>query len=363
MKRLLIPIFISIFIIPQIIPVNLFATTSEEDCMALLSDSSENSELDISDECMDLIFWDSESTTWETISSESISLESISLETDDIQSNIEEINNTITDWVTMDSAPTKEPIVYSSWELVHRIPIMAWFVWTWVIANYIRPAMYIGTDYENKTNLEYTNTHEVELIQTNILTENIDPFNSFLVEEPTNYNECVKHEAYLSFGLGDSVENKDIKELKAIAKSCAKEYYGSYFNGKSYTTREEFLMLLFTLFNEQDVGIPWTFTEDGKYIKNPDHESETGYKNVDPKSWYASYLKLASYLGIVENENGVWQIAKAISDQEAIEILSLYTAQHMDYQGETLDRGIIITDSNQYIITFLNKSEVSIEIQ
>ena len=173
----------------------------------------------------------------------------------------------------------------------------------------------------------------------------------------------MKYEAYLSFGLGDTIEDKDIKELKSIAKSCAKEYYGSYFDGKSYTTREEFLMLLFTLFDEKDVAIQGSFTENGKYVKNPNEESETGYSNVDPKSWYASYLRLASYLGIVDIEDETWKIAKALSDQEAIEMLSLYTAQRMNYEGEVLDRGIIITDTNQYLITFLNKSDVSIQMQ
>ena len=71
--------------------------------------------------------------------------------------------------------------------------------------------------------------------------------------------------SYLSYGLGDRVKENDIEEFKAIAKVCSQTFYGSYFNKKAYTTREEFLMMMFTLFDE-NITFDGEFTDDGEYI-------------------------------------------------------------------------------------------------
>lgn len=247
----------------------------------------------------------------------------------------------------LESAPEETNYIYSSWEIMHRTPMIAGFTWTGEIAHYITPAMYIGTPLENNT----------------IYTGDTDPFASFVSENPTTYGECLSHEAYLSFGLGEIMEDSHIKELKSIAKACAKEYYGSYFSGKSYTTREEFLMMMFTLFEEDQVGFQWEFTDDGEYIPSSNDGSVTEYSNVDSKAWYASYLKLAENLVILPLDETTWKVGKEITDTEAIDLLSLYTAYRMSFEGESFDTGIIITEKFKYNFSFVNDDEIIIEIQ
>ncbi len=248
---------------------------------------------------------------------------------------------------SLESAPIDNNYVYSSWELINRTPMLAGFVWTWEIANFITPAMYIGTPFSN---------NQIYIGENN-------PFASFLTGNPTNYAECLSHEAYLSFGLGDLVEDTDITELKAIAKACAKEYYGSYFSGKSYTTREEFLMMMFTLFEEDQVGFQWEFTDDGDYIPSSNDGSVTSYSYVDSKAWYASYLKLADNLVILPLDETTWKIGKEITDTEAIDLLSLYVAYRMSFDGESFDKGIITTEKMKYNFSFVNDHEITIKIQ
>lgn len=247
----------------------------------------------------------------------------------------------------LESAPEETNYIYSSWEIMHRTPMIAGFTWTGEIANFITPAMYIGTPLENNE----------------IYSEDTDPFESFVSENPTTYAECLSHETYLSFGLEEIMEDSHIKELKAIAKACAKEYYGSYFSGKSYTTREEFLMMMFTLFEEDQVGFQWEFTDDGEYIPSSNDESVTSYSNVDSKAWYASYLKLADDLVILPLDETTWKVGKEITDNEAIDLLSLYTAYRMSFEGDSFDTGVIITEKFKYNFSFINEDEIIIKIQ
>ena len=158
---------------------------------------------------------------------------SLSAETGSLDAEISRINASITG--SLDSAPVpidSNPALYSPWELLHRGPMIDGFQWTGEIAQYITPHMYDGTPFAPK-----------DIIGTTSMTD-------FLVEDATNYSECLTNEFYLSFGLGERIESSDILELKAIAKSCAQQFYGTYFDGKSYTTREEYLMMLLTVFGE-----------------------------------------------------------------------------------------------------------------
>lgn len=237
-------------------------------------------------------------------------------------------------------------IVYTPWEMLHRTPMLAGFMWTGPIANYITPNMYIGTPFGNGAGY---------LGSTN-------PFAQYLIGESTSYEECLRNESFISFGLGQSIENSDVRELKAIAKICAKEFYGSYFEGKSYTTREEFLMMLFTMFEEDQVGFQWHF-ENGNYIKSNKDGSITGYSNVDSHIWYASYLKLARYLTMVDPDERTWQAGKSITDTEAVEMLALYTAYRMNFEGDSMDRGVIQTEKMKYNLSFPTGSEVIMRIQ
>jgi hypothetical protein len=60
---------------------------------------------------------------------------------------IDDINTTI----SLQAAPSlvvssTNPIM-SPWELIHRTPMLAGFTWIGVIAQYITPAMYVGTPF------------------------------------------------------------------------------------------------------------------------------------------------------------------------------------------------------------------------
>lgn len=179
------------------------------------------------------------------------------------------------------------------------------------MAQFITPQMYIGTPFaDNKQYMGQDN-----------------PFASYLTGDPTTYSECLSSESYLSFGLGERIENTDIRELKAIAKTCAQRFYGIYFDGTLHTTREEYIMMLMTMFGE-DVGFDGQFTKNGKYIP-AGNGVESGFDNVSATSWYSPYLAHADDLGILSTQETSWATAKMISDREAVDMLSLYTAYRM----------------------------------
>lgn len=159
----------------------------------------------------------------------------------EIANEISSINESIADSVSFDSAPISPDLpleavynVFTSWEIMHRTPMLAGFMWIGEIANFITPAMYIGTPFADSR--EYNGAS--------------NPSATDISDDPTTYTECIQHQSYLSFGLGERVSDSDVEELKLIAKSCAEEFYGVYFSGKEYTTREEFLMMMFTMFGE-----------------------------------------------------------------------------------------------------------------
>jgi hypothetical protein len=342
MKHILLPIVTSTIIIWQLFSSQIFAASGDEDCMALLFWGNTAASGSVTnDACVESLFWSGQTNTSNTGGK-------INQAETAIQDSINEINNTITDWVTLNAAPTElVNYIYSPWELIHRTAMISGFMWGGEIANFITPAMYVGTPFEkNSTYLGGNN-----------------PYSADLTADPTNYDECVQHEAYLSFGLGDLVEDTDIKELKAIAKACAKEHYGTYFEWKKATTREEFLMMLFSMFEEEDVAIQGSFSEAGKFIVNRDESTEIAYTNVNSTDWYASYLKLAGYLNMVDPESETWEIGKIITDDEAVAMISAYTAYRMNFEWETMDKGIITTEKMKYSIAFPSTHELTIKIQ
>ena len=192
---------------------------------------------------------------------------------------------------------------------MHRSAMIQGFVWTGSIANYISPAMYIGTPIQtNSTSLGYS-------------------------EEmgPTNYYECIRMETEVSFGIdGELIEDTVEDELRNIAKYCAIEYLGSYFEGKEYTTREEMLMMFFTLFGE-NLGMPGHF-EGNKFIPNGG-EVETPYSNISSHAWYGEYISLAYDYFMIEDED-TWEIAKEVTDKDIELMLSMYL---VDVDGATID--------------------------
>jgi hypothetical protein len=278
----------------------------------------------------------------------------VSAATGTLSSEFAAINTAITSGISLDSAPAiaaeqVAPIqsvnTLTSWELMHRTAMLAGYTWTGVVSNYITPVMYEGTVFGSDTSY---------LGQSS-------PFAAYLMGEPTTYAECLSSEAYLSYGLGERIEATDIRELRSIAKACAKKFYGKYFDGKSYTTREEYLMMLLTMFGEK-VSVPGVFSESGKYQAGAS-STDTGFSNVDKKAWFAPYLLFARDNGVISGEYDEWAVARPITDREAIEMLGNYTAYRMSYTGSDLAKGMIMTDKLQYNITFVDAGEVGIRVR
>lgn len=274
--------------------------------------------------------------------------QSVHAESSNITSEIPLINKSISSGVDLDSAPVPiaNPNIYTPWELVHRSAMLSGFQWGGEIAKFITPNMYIGTPFASS---------QQYIGQSNPLWE-------FFVKDATTYSECLKNESYLSYGLGERLEKTDILELKAIAKTCAQQFYGTYFDGTPYTTREEYIMMLMTMFGEK-ISLAWQFTKDGKYIASGSGV-ESGFKNVSPTAWYSPYLAFADKIGILSTNESKWQVARTITDTEAIDILALYTAYRMGYSGDTiLGRGMIVTDNLKYNITFVSASKITVRVQ
>lgn len=262
----------------------------------------------------------------------------------DIDNEISSINESITDSVSFDSAPISPDLpleaaynVLTSWEIMHRTPMLVGFMWIGEIAKFITPAMYIGTPFADNRDYMWAG----------------NPSASDISDDPTTYTECIQHQSYLSFGLGERISDSDTEELKLIAKSCAQEFYGSYFEWKEYTTREEFLMMMFAMF-EEPVDLEWEFTEQGEYIP---------YSEDASKVWYTPFVTLAQDLWLFPSETSEWIPAQEVSDEDIITALSLYTAYRMEFDGDTLDRGMITTEKMKYNIAFPEDEWLVIRIQ
>jgi uncharacterized protein (TIGR02145 family) len=273
--------------------------------------------------------------------------QSVHAESGDISSEIAGINADISSSLDSAPVPIEHPNEYTPWELIHRSAMLSGFQWSNDIAQFLTPRMYIGTPFA-ADNTSYGS-------QSSTLGQ-------FLVEDATTYSECLVNESYLSYGLGERLEKTDILELKAIAKTCAQQFYGTYFDGKPYTTREEYIMMLMTMFGE-DVSVDGEFTSDGKYIASGGPGIESGFDNVSPTAWYSPYLAFADEIGILSTDESKWQVARAITDAEAIDMLSLYTAYHMQYSGaDLIQKGMIQTENLRYEFGFISKNEMSIKV-
>ncbi len=266
----------------------------------------------------------------------------------DIDSELSLINASITDNVSLESAPVpiENPNIYTPWELMHRAPMLDGFQWSGEIAKFITPRMYIGTPFgDNKEYISWS-----------------PAISAFLVKDATTYSECLQNESYLSYGLGERLEKTDILELKAIAKTCAQQFYGTYFDAKTYTTREEYIMMLMTMFGEK-ISLAGEFTKDGRFVSSgPGVES--GFQNIKATAWYSPYLAYADEIGILTTDEMNWSVAKAITDTEAVEMLSLYTGYRMGYTGtDMLQKGMIQTENLKYNISFTSTESLEIKVQ
>ena len=105
---------------------------------------------------------------------------------------------------------------------------------------------------------------------------------------------------------------------------------------------------------EEPIDLQGEFTEDGKYV--PD-------SGVSSDAWYSPFVDLANELSLFSTEDTTWKVAEEITDTEIVEAILQYTAYRMDYQGETLDRGMINTENMKYNLAFPDNDGLVIRIQ
>lgn len=179
--------------------------------------------------------------------------------------------------------------------------------------------------------------------------------------EAASYNECIVKEVSYNFRGAQTRNISVFDTLRGIAKHCAQEFYGPYFDGKKYTTREEMIMALFALFEEW-VSLPGEFDDSGNFHPDGFSFAFSGYKNVSPTSWYAPYLKRAKSLGMLGEENS-WQTAKEVTDDEISTYLEMYGVYRMEYTWtDPINNILITTTSARYTITFSAEGNITLAV-
>jgi len=173
------------------------------------------------------------------------------------------------------------------------------FTWTGVVAEYITPHMWTGIS--DIFSIGNGAIYPLEL---------------------TNYTECVQSEMSASFGSGGSmIESTATEELKNLAKYCATEFYGEYFHGKDYTTREEMTMFLLTALGES-VSLEGEFV-DGAFVTNGT-ETETPFNNVVKTAWYAPFLARGTEVDLLASTPPRWNTAREVTDTDIVSMLQGY---------------------------------------
>ena len=173
------------------------------------------------------------------------------------------------------------------------------FTWTGIVADYITPHMWGG-------------------ISGILGIEN----GAIYPIEPMNYPECVQSEMDASFGEnGSMIESTATAELKNLAKYCATEFYGDYFSGKDYTTREEMTMFLLTALGE-DVSLEGEFS--GSAFVTNDTEIVTPFNNVVKTAWYAPFLARATEVNLLSSNPPRWKIAQEATNEDIVGMLQGY---------------------------------------
>lgn len=184
------------------------------------------------------------------------------------------------------------------------------FRWIGDVETYITPDMYVGT--------------KLRPMQKKASPQ----------DRAQAYTACAHHEIRASFGKSrDPLLKNDADELKAIAKHCARDVYGPYFYGKTYTTREEFLLLISAIFGN-GYQIPGEFTSPTEYT----HSGQVAfspYTNISPRAWFAPLLHEGKHFGMIESGN-TWKIAQEISTQDIYTLLSNIAAKNpSSHSGNT----------------------------
>lgn len=200
-------------------------------------------------------------------------------------------------------APIPEGNTWTSWELMHRTRMLDGFTWIGKVAEYITPRMWGGI--ANNSTIDAGAIYSVE---------------------PTNYTECVQSEMDASFGEnGSMIESTPTAELKNLAKYCATEFYGDYFSGKKYTTREEMTMFLLTALGEY-VSLEGEFV--GSAFVTNGTGTVTPFNNVVKTAWYAPFLARGTEVNLLSSNPPRWNTAREVTDENIVEMLQGYFQKH-----------------------------------
>lgn len=208
------------------------------------------------------------------------------------------------------------------------------YAWTGDTEKFITPDMYVGTKLRP-------------------LPTKIDP-----KEKADIYHKCVHSNLGKSFH--ESLASSNISGapiIKNIAKVCAQNAYGTYFHGKKYTTREEYLLLASTVFGS-GYQIPGTFTSRTEY-SHSGLISLSGYHNVSPRAWFSPLLKEGTELGMIQAGNQ-WSIAKEVTEQDIYSSLKYIAQKHNALSGSSATWE---KDNKQYTIQFQTAPILHISIQ
>ncbi len=208
------------------------ATSSSEECLASYLNMSTTTQWSTEDICLDSILLDATEVipTIDTITGDIMKSDTSYFPTVLREKPLTQPSQAVSE------QDLPADYAYSSWEIDHRQPMLSGFTWSGEIANFINPWMYIGTPIRDTTQIQE---------QTKSFSESTP---AFVFGNSTTYKDCIINESYSFYGPHKRIKDNNIKALKTMAKTCARKFYGSYFEGKPFTTREEYLMMLLTMF-------------------------------------------------------------------------------------------------------------------
>ncbi|PID84415.1 hypothetical protein CSB09_01235 [Candidatus Gracilibacteria bacterium] len=189
---------------------------------------------------------------------------------------------------------------YRLWKEVHQSIADQGFEWKEPIAYYLNEGISENTHPEDKK----------EFIIQKYLKELLKEGST---SQDKKYDTCII----------DTVEKRSLTPqlIKQTAKICAKGAYGSYFDGKKYTTREETLMFL-SRYYKTPYQIKGVFAN-GTFTAMKNQNTSINIKNVKPNAWYTPFLVGAIEVGYIQS-GSTWEIAKEASDTQIAILHILY---------------------------------------
>lgn len=228
---------------------------------------------------------------------------------------------------TVTALPTSTVSPYPStpltpWQLIHQTVANQGFTWTGATAYY----------------MDFLKTPQ------------------FQIADMSPYQKCVERETNAVFGSGNTTDV--YTTLKKLAKSCAVEGYGNYFEGKSYTTREEMLMFLFTMFGE-DITLPGKFVSTG-WLPDGTRTLATG-STLSPTAWYTPYVVRADEYGMIDGIE-TWRTAKKITDDDIYMMIGMYsdTVQTRGIYSVRIDPSLMVVKKKMSVIPNLSNGNTGV---